>query len=246
MTLSKLTLALAGAFMTVHAGTINVISNGTFETGAGGWTAATTTFANVTGACNSGFSPQTTASGCAPGTNPIFGSLGAYSSTQFPAISADLGQFTNEFYQSFPIPSSPISSAILTWADTATWSGTGTFRGVNVFVGFLQGSSQLANTFSVVNPNASGSTPWTNRSLDVTALLNARLGQTLTLRLVSAAFYDTRFGSNSSATALNTGFDNVALHITGPNIQDVPEPGGLALILTGFVGMALIKGKKRR
>jgi hypothetical protein len=36
------------------------------------------------------------------------------------------------------------------------------------------------------------------------------------------------------------------LHITGPNIQDVPEPGGLALILTGFVGMALIKGKKRR
>jgi hypothetical protein len=240
MKTAAITTILFCAVPFAHASTSFLITNGTFETGnTSGWTATTgAPYMDVAGSCNDGFAAQSTGSGCATGAAPAFGTYAAYSSTTFPAVANNTGEWDNFLSQNFTVPTFGIASATLSFEYTATWGGTGTFRGVNVVVSILQGSTYLDNVDLVVNPPSSGSVPWTLSSTDLTALLSAYAGDTLTFQLGNYIFYDTRNGSSfSSATTENTGFDNVQIAVTS-----TPEPatiwmgaGGIFLVLASRV-----------
>jgi hypothetical protein len=213
-------------------GNANMIVNGTFETGnIAGWTTQTTSFMNVTRSCNRGFAAQTTASGCQPGINPTSGLYAAYSSTSFPPISNDVGEWDNFLNQNIVVPNTTLSE-ILSWSDSALWSGTGVFRGVVVSASILNGSTYLATQYSVADPNADGSEQWTNHSWDLTSIFQANPNATLTIQFGSSVFFDSRtLGAESFATTETTGFDNIALNAT-----TAPEPSTFGLAAIALAG----------
>jgi hypothetical protein len=224
-------VAVFCALPMARAGEIFLITNGTFETGTlSGWSATTgPPFMDVTGSCNDGFAAQTSAVGCATGTNPAFGSFAAYSSTAFPAISNNVGEWDNFLSQNFVVPTGPINDATLTLDYTATWGSAGNFfHGVNVEAAILQGSNFLYSAPFVINPNTAGSVPWTAFSGDITSLLAAHAGQTLTLELESIGFYDTRGGGVGNVQTLSTGYDNVQITV------NAPEPGAVWMAAGGL------------
>jgi hypothetical protein len=233
------TTAFAFAFFCVlplaHANPSFLISNGTFETGTlTGWTATTgAPFMDVTGSCNDGFAAQSSAVGCATGTNPAFGTYAAYSSTMFPAINNNVGEWDNFLSQNIVVPVGPINNATLTLEWTATWGSAGTFfHGVNVEAAILQGSNFLYSAGFVVNPNTAGSDPWTAFGGDITSILAAHAGQTLTFELESIGFYDTRGGGTGNIQTLSTGFDNVQITVNAPEPAAIwMAAGGLILLL---------------
>lgn len=152
---------------------------------------------DVTGSCNDGFAAQSTATGCATGTDPAFGTHAAYSSTSFPAISNNVGEWDNFLSQNIVVPAGPITSATLSLEYTATWGSAGNyFHGVNVEAAILQGGVFIYSVGLVINPSSAGSVPWTFASTDITSLLSAHAGQTLTFELLSIGFYDTRGGGS--------------------------------------------------
>ena len=240
------TIAIAAIlFCTLPLGLANsLITNGTFETGdTSGWTAASTPFLNTAGSCNSGFAAQSNGGGCATGAAPAFGTYAAYASTTFPAITNDVGEWINSLSQDFVAPSGPISSASLSFEYEAAWGGTGTFRGVNVLAEVFLGTTLLDQVQLVINPQNSGSIGWTLSSTDVTALLTTYAGQTLTLELLTAAFFDTRdVQANSSATTLNAGFDNVQIAVT----NSAPEPATVWMAAGGLILLVASRAALRR
>ncbi len=209
-----------------------LITNGTFETGTlTGWTATTgAPFMDVTGSCNDGFAAQSSAVGCATGTNPAFGTYAAYSSTSFPSISNNVGEWDNFLSQNIVVPMGPIMNATLSLDYTATWGSAGTyFHGVNVEAAILQGSTFLYSTGFVINPGTGGSVGWTAFSGDITSILAAHAGQTLTFELESIGFYDTRGGGAGNVNTLSTGYDNVQIAV------NAPEPGGVWMAAGGLL-----------
>ena len=234
-------LALTLAAAATQAG--NILVNGTFEGGdTSGWTALNLPFATTAGSCSQGFAAQTTASGCVTGINPVSGSYAAYSSIAFPFVSGDVGEWIQYLNQDFVVPTT-VSSAILTWSDSAVWGGSGSFRGVDVFMQIYNGNTFLSNTYSVQNPTTSGSQAWTNRTWDITSFLQANPGATLTLKFTSLAFFDTRAGNVSSATTLISGLDNVALNV--PGASATPEPATIGLTGAALAGLGLARRRKR-
>ena len=234
-------LALTLAAAATQAG--NILVNGTFEGGdTSGWTALNLPFATTAGSCSQGFAAQTTASGCVTGINPVSGSYAAYSSIAFPFVSGDVGEWIQYLNQDFVVPTT-VSSAILTWSDSAVWGGSGSFRGVDVIMQLYNGNTFLSNIYSVQNPSTSGSQAWTNRTWDITSFLQANPGATLTLKFTSLAFFDTRSSNVSSATTLISGLDNVALNV--PGASATPEPATIGLIGTALAGLGLARLRKR-
>jgi hypothetical protein len=228
-----------------QASTSFLITNGTFETGnTSGWTATTgAPFMDVAGSCNDGFAAQTSATGCMSGIGPLFGSYAAYSSTSFPTIANNVGEWDNFLSQNFTVPTGGFSNATLSLDYTATWSGSGTFRGVVVAVGILQGSTHIDNIDLVVNPSSNGTVGWTLSSTDLTALLSAYAGDTLTLQLGNFIFYDTRgTDSFSSGTSEITGFDNVQVAVT----SSTPEPGTIWMAAGGIFLVLASRVARRR
>ena len=135
MKTTAIAVTLFCALPLAHAGASFLITNGDFETGTlAGWTATTgAPYMDVTGSCNDGFAAQSSAVGCTPGTNPAFGTYAAYSSTSFPAISNNVGEWDNFLSQNIVVPVGPINNATLTLDYTATWGSAGSFfHGVNV------------------------------------------------------------------------------------------------------------------
>jgi hypothetical protein len=197
---------------------------------------------DVTGSCNDGFAAQSAATGCTTGTAPAFGTYAAYSSTTFPAVADNVGEWDNYLSQSFVAPTGPINSATLSFEYAATWGGTGSFRGVNVVASILQGTNYLDSVDLVINPGSSGSAAWTFDSTDLTSLFTAYAGQSLTLQLESTAFYDTRGSSGSSATTLNTGFDNVQITV----VSGVPEPNTIWLACGGLFLLLAARGLQNK
>jgi hypothetical protein len=232
--LNKVTLSVTAAMaMTATAWSGNLIINGTFETGnTSGWTAVSSPFFNTTGSCNNGFAAQTTATGCRSGTNPVSGSYAAYTSASFPTINNDVGEWDNYLRQTFVVPAG-ITSAILTWQDSSAYTGTGTFRGVDYEAALKIGSTYLGGQFSLTNPGGNGFQPWTTEAWDVTSILQANVGQTLTLEMAAFVFFDSRGGSGSYGTAANIGFDNIALNATASSPTPEPE-------MMGLTGAALV------
>ena len=235
-------LALTLAAASTQAG--NILVNGTFEGGnTNGWTALSLPFATTAGSCAQAFTAQTTASGCATGMNPVSGAYAAYSSISFPTLTNDVGEWIEYLNQDFVVPLT-VSSAILTWSDSAVWGGTGNIRGVDVIMQIYNGNTFLSNVYSVNNPTASGSQAWTNRSWDITTFLQANPGATLTLKFTSLAFFDTRVssGSPTSATFLNTGLDNVSLDV--PGASATPEPATIGLTGLALIGLRFARSRR--
>ena len=74
--------------------------------------------------CNQGFAAQsTTTGGSTTGANPASGVFAAYTSTSFPALAntLTLSIWENSLLQSIVVPSG-VTSAVLTWSNTASWS----------------------------------------------------------------------------------------------------------------------------
>jgi hypothetical protein len=235
-------VAFLCALPLAHAATSFLITNGNFETGTtAGWTATSSPSNDTAGSCNDGFAAQSSASGCTTGTNPAFGTYAAYSSTTFPAINNNVGEWDNFLSQNIVVPTGPINNATLTLEYTTTWGSTGNFfHGVNVEAAILQGGIFIDSVAFVINPNSAGSVPWTFSSTDLTSVLAAHAGQTLTFELLSIGFFDTRGGGTGNVQTLTTGFDNVQITV------NAPEPGDLWMAVGGFVLMMGLRFGWRR
>ena len=99
-----------------QASTSFLISNSDFETGnTSAWTATTgAPYMDVAGSCNDGFAAQSSATGCMSGIGPAFGTDAAYSSTAFPAIANNVGEWDNYLSQNFTVPTGGFSNATIT------------------------------------------------------------------------------------------------------------------------------------
>jgi hypothetical protein len=242
MRATAVAVTLLCALSTAQAGISFLITNGTFETGTiAGWTATETPFTDTTGSCNDGFAAQNSATGCTPGTNPEFGTYAAYSSTTFPAVNNNVGEWTNILSQNIAIPVGPILNATLSLAYTATWGSAGSFlHGVDLDAALYQGSTFIDSVVLVSNPQSAGSIPWTSSYTDLTSVLAPYAGQTLTFELESVDFYDTRGGGTGNVQTLSTGFDNVQLTV------NAPEPGDLWMAAGGLILMIGSRFVRRR
>jgi hypothetical protein len=236
MKASAIAVVLFCALPSARANQSFLITNGTFETGTlSGWTATTgAPFMDVAGSCNDGFAAQSSATGCATGTNPAFGTYAAYSSTSFPSIANNVGEWDNFLSQNIVVPAGPILNATLSLDYTVTWgSAFNFFHGINTGVIILQGSTFLYSETFVDDPFGGGSVPWTAFNDDITSVLAAEAGQTLTFELESFGFYDTRGGAPGNVNTLSTGYDNVQITVNSPEPAAAWMAGGGLLLLLG-------------
>ncbi len=230
----------------MNAATINLITNGTFETGdIAGWSASIApAFGNTSGSCNNAFAARSAAIGCTTGTNPISGTYAAYASTSFPTRANDVGEWDDFLRQTVTVPTG-ITSAILTWSDTATWSSSSSSTGINVLIALMQGGTYLNNgsQYDLINPGANGTLAWATHSLDVTTLLQGLAGQSIQVQLASLIFYDTSGGTGPNGVAGIVGWDNVQLNVTTPGAP-TPEPATLGIMGLGLSAVFLLRRRR--
>lgn len=199
----------------VQAGPIQLLTNGSFETGnLSGWT---TSGLGSTGTCASAgrdwnVAKVGSATGCSAVGNPIDGSYAAY------VMNDGTAKTTYTLAQTFFVPQG-LKEATLSWRDSIVASYTGQARTFKVDI--LQGTTLLGNVFShnVVNDNV---TTWDARSINVSALLASHQGENLTLRFSN---YIPQSWTGGAGLAI----DNVSLS------AKVPEPGSLLLVSLGLL-----------
>ncbi len=209
------------------AAPVTFIQNGGFETGD--LTNWTTTGLGTTGTCPNGnrdWNVGSTggATGCSDPGAPPAGTYAAYN--MFDAS----GPTTYSLTQSFAVGLIPLLNATLAWSDAATWSITGADRVFSVDI--LNGATVLQN-FYTLNANGVGSYTWTGRSFDVTSLLNANLGNTLTLRF-QVSIPETWTGP------AGLGVDAVSL-----DGETIPEPATFGLLGAGLVIGSLVRRRMK-
>jgi len=218
----------------LRAGTINMITNGGFESGLSGWTASSTVGGDTAGSCESVFAAQTAATGCVTGYAPVYGSYAAYASDSFPAIANNSGQYTFDLAQTFTLPGS-FTGAVLSFSASAVGGASGTYDGATV-EGVICGTADSEyscdgpslNTGLI--PAQSFSLNWATQTQDLTSFLQAYEGNSVTLYLEIVSNYDTTGdipNFSSSADYVIGGFDNVSLEVTTPG--GAPEPGTVVL-----------------
>jgi hypothetical protein len=151
-------------------------------------------------------------------------------STSFPSISNNVGEWDDTLSQDFVDPTGTILNATVQFDDTATCTGSGNFRGCGVLAELYDGATFLNNFGTLVNPSVNTTDPWATYNWDVTSILQSHQGQTLTLKLATYAFFDTRDAQKSTATDLNAAFDNVEL-----NVSVAPEPATFGMIGAGLL-----------
>jgi hypothetical protein len=232
---STVLVAMCYCAVSAHATLVPLLTNGDIETGdLSPWTSTTQSFGNITGACDDAFAVQSTAAGCATGTAPASGTYAAYSSTSF--IDGSSGaEWKNVLSQDFTVPAVVFGGTLsLDW--TATFAGDGNYQDLGVLVLIFRGGTVLDQFNLVFDPSSGATDPWTLFTHDISSVLTANAGQTLTLELWSALVLP---GPGDSAT-LNTGFDNVDIEA-----QNAPEPAAVWLALGG-VALLLLKSRVRR
>ncbi|MDE3197296.1 MAG: PEP-CTERM sorting domain-containing protein, partial [Acidobacteriota bacterium] len=231
---------IAAVAATAEAGTIQLLTNGGFETGdTSGWTASASPFGTPAGSCNNGFAASSSGAGCISGNSPVDGAYDAESSTSITGAPSTTAGWTNLLDQNFVAPAG-VTSAVVTFDDTAACTGSGTFRGCDVGVDLYNGSTFLASYYTLTNPGSSVTEAWAPYSWDVTSILQSNAGQNLTFELISTAYYDSASGNSSSA--LNAAFDNV--QVTAVTSSGAPEPGTWLLLVSG--GALIGIGRFRR
>ena len=194
----------------------SLINNGGFETGDfTDWTVTT----NGSVDCDTDWNVGTSGSaiGCSPITpfaDPIEGIYAAFNS-----LDGD-GPQTFRLEQAFMVPMD-ISSAEISWADTAIWNVGGTAR---TFTFDLLGESNIFTKSFV----GTGTQDWTTRDFDLTTILQANEGSLLSLAFTMNIPQD-------FTGPAGFGLDNVALNAV------VPVPAAVWLFgtaLIGFIGFS--------
>lgn len=215
--------AVVGQVTTTAAPGVNLITNGTFETGnLSGWTASATGL-NGWQVNNGSLDPASPATPLAP----ISGSFDVFSDTTTPG--------TRFLFQSFVVPGT-VGRATLSWSDRIQ-NLASAFQDPNQEFRVLLTDSAgtvLQTVYSTnpgdpllqVGPNS--------RSFDVTSSLQARVGQTLRLR----------FEEQDSLFYMNVTLDNISLVVDGgagaPDTDfyslglTARQPVSLAMAVSGF------------
>jgi len=234
MAVRKSSLLATGAFallstcMSFSASATEMLSNGGFETGDfSSWSAISN---GGTGGCsvNLWSVNATGAHGCTNNGTvtpaPTSGTYAAYNT--FDGV----GGAPFLLSQSFALPSS-VSGATLSFLETYNMSHGGLLRTFQIDLFDATNTTFLANLFSV-QPGGSDVLGWTSQSLDVTGLVAAQAGQTVTLRLSNII-------PESYTGPAGFGVDDISLDVTS-----VPEPATFALMGLGLAGLAFRKKKQ--
>jgi hypothetical protein len=139
--------------------------------------------------------------------------------------------YFSRLYQSFVVPAGNVTSAVLTFDNADIYFGGG-FAYAKVQLSDLS----ILASFTPFDVFGTGSEtqPWAGYSWDVTSLLQAHQGETITLALTAYQQIHGFVPSNSPNTFYSA-FDNVALTVTMDS--SVPEPPASALI-GGVFGVA--------
>lgn len=214
-----------------RAAPTDLIINGSFETGdLSRWT---TSGLGTTGTCpNLGrdwnVSNVPTATGCSQPGTPIDGLYAAYVMND-----SGVADTTYTLSQGFRVPTG-LRSASLSWSDSIISSYSGPSRRFSVDI--LAGAVLLDNVFAHAIANSDADSTWDRRVFDVSGILAAHAGDTLTLR------FSNRIPGVWTGPA-GLGLDNVSIVA---DIASVPEPGSLALVGLSLVGVVLSKRRRGR
>ena len=232
MSISRRMILTCLAFCTGSVCFASAIVNGGFETGdLTGW--SRTYSGSGTVGCDNEFHAANTGLGCQSLPGPFDGSYSAYSSINVTGAGSSAGDYLT---QTLVLPSTPVSSAILSWENVFAYSSGGSVDDVTLLV---QLSSPLITNYVVNDPSGASPSPtWTPEQWNLTSYVNANLGSTVTLEFeISAA-------ETSSATqTIAAGIDDVSFTSTSA----VPEPSGLLFTAGGcFLLVAVNRLRRQR
>lgn len=219
--------ACAGA----HAAPIQMLTNGSFETGTlSGWTATT----QGTGTCPSqgrdwNVSTTGSATGCSNVGAPVDGKYAAYVMNDGGAA-----PMYYRLSQTFTLSPGALTSANLSFKFTSVSSYSGNAR--TFYVDVLNGATLLGTPYTYTIPFSDGDPTWSMVSLDLTSLLATHTGTQLTVR------FNNYIPSNWTGPA-GLGLDAVSLMA---DVSAVPEPGSIALLGLAFAGLAGMSRRKAR
>jgi hypothetical protein len=198
------------------ASAMQLVSNGGFETGdLTGWTTSGIAGAGPCPSANKDWnvSNNGAATGCNAVANPSGSTYAAY------VMNDGTGPLTYKLFQSIFVPLGTVSGQLTFDWTTVNFSDAG--RQLNA----------LLNGATVFSSSTFGSTGWTPQSVDVSGILSAAAGTSITLE------FDNFIPQTWSGPA-GLGLDNVSLE----NV--VPEPASLALLGLGLAGLGFSRRKK--
>jgi hypothetical protein len=218
---------------TAGAGTIQLVQNGSFETGDfTGWATEATAepFVDWT------VSAAGDGSGFFPATSPQAGSYDAWNG--FDGV----GPMTFALYQDVSIPGTA-TSASLTWLDRLQWDYTITEdasqpRTHDVQILDPSNNSLLTtlHSFSTGTALVVGDTGWQSHSVDVSAFIG---------QMVRLYFRETIPESLTGPGQAE--FDAISILANDPTVSDpVPEPASSTLVALGLAVMSARRWRRRR
>ncbi len=215
---SSFSLGLTAA----HAGAVELVTNGGFETGDfTGWTANATGSAlgfninNGTFVANSGNGPIA----------PISGS--------FDAVSNQTGPGLNSLFQLVSLPDS-FQTAIFSWADRIeNFASVFSDPNQEFRVSLVDAAGSVIETVFSTNPGDTTSQSGPNlRSFDVTMALLPFAGQDIGIL----------FEQQDNLFFFNATIDDVSLAL---EVSEVPVPGAAILFLTSVLGAGAMRRRKQ-
>lgn len=225
-------IAIAAALITAQgASATQLITNGGFESGLSAWTVT-----DLAGGSGSWFAASGTATPVSSLTT-----VGPFAGSSY-AVTDQVGPGTHALTQSFTV--APGASSVLlsfqmfvnSYGGSAGNGGVLNHTGGGVEFGrvdlltgaagaFDTGAGVISNLFSG-NDTGNNPNPYTAYSFDITSLVS------------SGGAFQLRFAESDNQGFFNMGVDNVSINATA---NAVPEPGSLALIGLGLLGMVFLR-----
>jgi len=218
-------LGLVGMPATSRAGVVDVIANGSFETGSfSSWNA---TGLNEGGCGTTWHLSNTGATGCNSVDTPAFGTFEANNAFD------GTGPKTYSLSQTFNVPGASVISALLSWSDTSNVTvgccGAGT-QSREFYVDLTAGitskvySQLFVDNCGPTHPDCTSEVHhWTGHAVDLTSFLNAHIGESVTVSF-------NNFVPQVFSGAGGFGLDGVSLVV---NYTDAPEPAPAWMCLAG-------------